>query len=187
LSQSGTYKEANSELVERCKKGDRASYKELYNLYAKAMFSICMRLLNNKEEAEDCLQESFISAFNSISQYNGKASFGSWLKRIVINRCLDAIQKRKLDFVPIEFVDVLDEEKEEIDETVYTVEGIKEAMKGLPDGYRIILTLFLFEEYSHKMIAEKLNISESTSKSQYHRARKKLQELITSKALSHER
>lgn len=148
-------------------------------MYSKAMFSICMRLLNNREEAEDVLQESFISAFKNIEQYSGEATFGSWLKRIVINKSLDAISKRKLNFVSVDEVDVAEEYDEP--EASYSIEAVKEAVQRLPDGYRIILTLFLFENCSHKTIAEKLSISEGTSKSQYHRARKKLQELLTLK------
>jgi RNA polymerase sigma factor (sigma-70 family) len=135
-------------------------------------------MLNDKEESKDVLQESFISAFKNIHQYNGKASFGSWLKRIVINGCIATIKKRNQNLIPIAERDIPDEEPDEETGITYTVEDVKAAVSELPDGYRIILTLYLFEDHSHKMIAEKLNISEGTSKSQYSRARRKLIELI---------
>jgi RNA polymerase sigma factor (sigma-70 family) len=173
-------------LIVRCKKGEHNAFKELYLLYNKAMFNICVRLLNNKVEAEDVLQESFIKAFKNIEQYKGEGSFGAWLKRIVINKCLDVLKKRNLRFVDVEEHDIVEEETED-NAVEYDVEAIRAAMKELSDGYRIILTLYLFEDHTHRMIAEKLNISEGTSKSQYARARKKLMQLITSIKTSHER
>jgi RNA polymerase sigma-70 factor (ECF subfamily) len=180
-----SYKDPNHILIEKCKKGDRHAFREIYELYSKAMFNISMRILNKREEAEDVLQESFIKAFNSLDQYKGEASFGTWLKKIVINRSLDVVNKKQIDFIPIDRIELQDD----VDETeeMYTIEDVKEALHQLPDGYRVILTLFLFENYSHKMISEHLKISEGTSKSQYHRARKKLQELIISKQLQHEK
>ncbi len=135
-------------------------------------------MLNDKDDSKDVLQESFISAFKNIHQYNGKASFGSWLKRIVINNCIAAIKKRNNNIIPLAEQDLPEEPLEEKPKIAYTIEEIKTAVGELADGYRIILSLYLFEDYSHKMIAEKLNISEGTSKSQYSRARKKLIELM---------
>jgi RNA polymerase sigma factor (sigma-70 family) len=184
LSEANLYKEPNKVLIERCRKGETAAFRELYDLYCRGMFSVCVRLLNNKEEAEDVLQEAFISAFKNIGQYSFNASFGSWLKKIVVNKSLDVLNKRKFNFVSIDDVDVSDDQPEE--EENYTIDEIRQAVQALPDGYRVILTLFLFEGYSHKAIAGQLNISEGTSKSQYHRARKKLQELIITKKMSYE-
>lgn len=135
-------------------------------------------MLNDREDAKDVLQESFISAFKNIHQYSGKVSFGSWLKRIVINACITAIKKRNNNIIPLEERDLPEEPLEEETRIAYTIEDVKAAVSELADGYRIILSLYLFEDYGHKMIAEKLNISEGTSKSQYSRARKKLMELI---------
>jgi RNA polymerase sigma-70 factor (ECF subfamily) len=127
------------------------------------------------------LQESFISAFKNLHQYSGKASFGSWLKRIVINACIAVIKKRNHELIPIDEKDFVEEQQEEEKEITYNAADIKSAISGLADGYRVILSLYLFENYSHKMIAEKLNISEGTSKSQYSRARKRLIELMALK------
>jgi RNA polymerase sigma factor (sigma-70 family) len=162
------------ELVEQCKKGDQKAFQDLYNLHSRAMFNVSMRILHNRDEAEDVLQESFVAAFRHIQSFREKSSFGSWLKRIVINKSLDALKKQNFHFVPLEDLSIPDEEEEEREEVVYDAVTLQKAIERLPDGYRVILTLYLFEDYSHKMIAEKLAISESTSKSQYLRARKKL-------------
>jgi RNA polymerase sigma factor (sigma-70 family) len=145
------------------------------------MFTICLRMLNNREDAEDVLQESFISAFKNLHQYNAKASFGSWLKRIVINASIAVIKKKNDHLIPLGEKDLPEEPAQEDEEITYDIETVKLAISKLADGYRLIVSLYLFEDHSHKMIAEKLNISESTSKSQYSRARKRLIELIRSK------
>lgn len=181
MSDRTAYKDPQIELLEQCRKGENAAFKQLYDTYSRAMFNICMRMLNNRAEAEDILQESFISAFRNIHQYAEQASFGSWLKRIVINRCIDALNKKNIRLVPLAEQELVEDESAEDDAVTYSIENIKEAIALLADGYRVILSLYLFEDYSHKMIAEKLNISEGTSKSQYARARKKLVELITLK------
>jgi RNA polymerase sigma factor (sigma-70 family) len=179
LSEHIHYQEPNTALIEACRQGKHDAFRQLYELYSGAMFSICLRMLNSREDAEDVLQESFISAFKHIGQYRRQASFGSWLKRIVINGCLACLKKRRQYLVPLGERDLPEEPWTEEPGIIYTVEQIREAIRNLADGYRVILSLYLFEGYSHKMIAEKLNISEGTSKSQYSRARKRLIESIT--------
>lgn len=174
-----TYRVETAELVERCKASDHKAFQEIYVLYCKAMFNTAMRLLNNKEEAEDILQESFISAFKNINQFTARVSFGSWLKRIVINRSIDALKTRSQLLLSLDDKDIAEEPEEEFTVPSLSVEAIKDAVKQLPDGYRLVITLYLFEDYSHKKIAEKLGIREGTSKSQYARARKKLMEVIS--------
>jgi RNA polymerase sigma factor (sigma-70 family) len=178
LKEEIIYTEANAPLIEAGRKGKNDAFKQLYELYNEAMFTICLRMLNNREDAEDVLQESFISAFKNLHQYSGKASFGSWLKRIVINACIAVIKKRNDHLIPLADRDLPEEPMQEEEEITYGIETIKLAIGQLADGYRLIISLYLFEDHSHKMIAEKLNISESTSKSQYSRARKRLIELI---------
>lgn len=172
-------------LLERCKKKEGNAYKELYEQYAKAMFSISMRIVNNRDEAEDILQESFLKAFKDMARFDNRAAFGSWMKRVVINHSLDVVRKQKLNFISIDDADDIETEESE-EQISYDAASIAECINQLPQGYRVILTLFLLEEYSHKEIAEMLNISEGTSKSQYNRARKKLATLITKKTFSHE-
>lgn len=142
-------------------------------------------MCNSAEEAEDVLQESFISAFNNLDKYRGTASFGAWIKRIVVNNAINHIRRRKMNIVPLEDYDPINVEQDTPDEDLYLdVQRIKECIKQLPDGYRVVFSLYLMEGYDHKEIAEVLGITESTSKSQYNRAKNKLKELLNEQ--SHE-
>ncbi len=160
----------NRRLIENCLNGDIKAQYQLYKQYSKAMYNIAIRFLNNKMDAEDILQESFIKAFNSLGELKNKDLFGSWLKRIVINNCISLQRKRKIAFEEI------DEEK--YGEQVEMGEGVPEvdpalvhgAIRELPPKARTVLVLRALECYSHKEIAEKLGISVSTSKTQYSRA-----------------
>jgi RNA polymerase sigma-70 factor (ECF subfamily) len=165
--------------VERCKAGDRKAQYELYKLYAKAMFNVSMRITNDYAEAEDVLQEAFLNAFQNIQHFRGEATFGSWLKTIVINKAIGQLKKRRLSFIAIDDKDYADAPEEIKEEDLQLqVSVIRKAIQKLPDGYRIVLSLYLLEGYDHGEIAEILGITEATSKSQYSRARKKLQEMI---------
>lgn len=175
------FKDISHEIINRCKNGDRNAYEELYRLYSKAAFSAAMRILNNYEDAQEVIQDSFLKAYQNLETFDKKYSFGVWIKRIVINRSLDVHKSRKIDFVEFNN-EILSEEDDYVEEVIYDVEQIKRCIQNLPDGYRTILSLILFEDYKHKEIAELLNISEGTSKSQYKRAKKRLvYELINNK------
>ncbi len=172
----------HADLIEACLHNDRVAQYKLYNLYAKAMLNVAFRICNDLEQAEDLLQESFISAFKNLSSFKGTASFGSWLKRIVVNTSLNYLRAKKLEF------EELEEEKNAATEEINDYEGqelmvglVKEGITQLPTGYRLVLSLYLLEGYDHKEISEVLGISESTSKSQYNRAKAKLREIIKSK------
>lgn len=177
MAETPIYTDVNSAIIERCKKGERKAFYELYNLYSKAMFNIALRILNNAADAEEVLQDSFLKAFDKIASYDPKYAFGVWLKRIVINGSLDVLKKRKIVLVSLEEIQYAREDDVD-DEISYNVENIKKCVALLPDGYRTILSLYVFEDQSHKEIAELLGISEGTSKSQYNRAKKKLIELL---------
>jgi len=176
------YYNIHQELIDRSLKGDRNAQNELYMLYSKAMFNSCLRITNNHDDAEDVLQESFVSAFRNLSSYRADSSFGAWLKRIVINKAINHVKKRQIEVseFDIERHDVASEPDVLIDykEKEFDVRRIKEAIKVLPDGYRLVFSLYLLEGYDHQEIADILNISVSTSKSQYNRAKKKLKELL---------
>jgi len=165
------------EIVDRCLAGDRMAYEELYRLYARAMFNVSLRITNDQAEAEDVLQEAFVSAFQYLNTFNQTASFGAWLKRIVVNKALNHIKRRRLDTIPIE--DELDivEAHDEVD-LKYDVAQVKRAMEQLPDGYRTVFSLYLIEGYDHREIAEIMGVTESTSKSQFNRSKKKLIEIL---------
>jgi RNA polymerase sigma factor (sigma-70 family) len=169
-------------LVELCQQGDRKAQYELYNAYAKAMYNICFRMMNQADEASDMLQEAFIDAFTRIGSFRFESTFGAWLKRIVINRCINSLQKRKLEFTEVEISEALfpDEEDESIDEDQLqlSIERVKNAMLQLPENARIVFSLYLLEGYDHSEIAEILSITESTSKTQFMRARQRVKEIL---------
>lgn len=169
------------ELIERCLKGDRLSYRELYERYSKAMYNTCLRMLNNVAEAEDVLQESFIEAFKNLQQFEHRTSFGGWIKQICINRCINQLNKRKIDWVDMEKIggyDSADELPFDEENMALQVETVKKAIMRLPDGYRTVLNLYLLEGYDHEEIAEILQVAESTTRTQYMRAKQKLLQLL---------
>ncbi|MEO6491081.1 MAG: RNA polymerase sigma factor [Ferruginibacter sp.] len=169
------------ELVERCKRGDTLAYKELYQRYSKAMFNTCLRILGNRAEAEDVLQESFTEAFRNVNSFEGRSSFGVWLKKICINRAINQLKKKKVNWVDMDTIAGHDTLKESIideSEISLKVEAVKKAIMQLPDGYRTVLNLYLFEGYDHEEMAEILNVAESTTRSQYTRAKQKLLQIL---------
>jgi RNA polymerase sigma factor (sigma-70 family) len=177
----------HDELVERCKQGDRQSYGELYQKYAKAMYNTSLRIVNHTADAEDILQESFCDAFEAIDSFGYKSTFGAWLKRIVINKSINALRKRKMDIIDIEKTSVAhlpEEENYDEEAIMFKVDEIKKAAKELPNGYRTVLSLHLFEGYDQEEIAEILQISHATVRTQYMRAKQKLLLLIKQGGLS---
>jgi RNA polymerase sigma-70 factor (ECF subfamily) len=171
------YENIHQEIIDQCREGSQKAQFQLYKLYYRPMFSICMRLINNATEAEDVMQEAFLNAFTKIDTYKGEVSFGAWLKRIVINRSLDYLKKRKVKFEEInEKTNQLPDYQMEVKEVNMNV--IKDAIQKLPDGYRVVLSLFLIEGYDHEEISEILGISNSNSRTQYLRAKNKLRELL---------
>jgi RNA polymerase sigma-70 factor (ECF subfamily) len=177
---TAAYQDIHREIIELSKAGNPKAQFQLYKLYSKAMFNICVRMLNNKEEAEDLLQESFTDAFMKLNSFRYESSFGAWLKRIVINKCINAINKKKVDLVfpenPVEPNNI----EEEIDYSglEMDVQHIHRAVEKLPDGYRVIFSLYALEGYDHGEISQIMNIAESTSKSQYLRAKQKIKEIL---------
>ncbi|MFM8912141.1 MAG: RNA polymerase sigma factor [Flammeovirgaceae bacterium] len=172
----------HQQLIERCLAGDRQSHYELYKLYSRTMYNVGYRIVNNEDEANDVLQEAFISAFHNLESYRQESSFGAWLKRIVVNKAINCLHKRRTERLPEhEQWDI----KEELDPDPFegfpfSVEKVRAAIAALPDGYRSVLSLYLLEGYDHSEIAEILGITESTSKSQFNRSKKKLKELLES-------
>ena len=166
-------------LVDRARKGDQQSMYRLYKMYVRAMYNLSIRIVDNQLDAEDLLQESFASAFCQLGTYKGEASFGAWLKRIVINKSINHIKKQKRWLADIEYIheNEIEEDENYHDKMLSAIspEAIHEAIKTLPAKAKVVLNLYLLEDWTHKDIARMLNISESTSKSQYQRARKLLQ------------
>jgi len=166
-------------LIEECRQGSSKAQFRLYNQYAKAMYNLAYRILNNREDAEDMLQEAFVDCFRNLSTFRFESTFGAWLKKILVNRCINQLKKKKIDLTLCENLpaDIYEEDNEVVYDTTKIFKGIE----MLPDGYRVILTLYLLEGYDHSEIAQILGISESTSKSQYSRAKDKLRSIILTK------
>ena len=138
-----------------------------------------MRMCDSREDAEDVLQEAFTAAFQNLHTYSSEAPFGAWLKRIVVNRCINNLNKKKKDWVLTdEEVPMMDEEVVDFSDVEMKVEQVNRAIMALPNGYRMIATLYLLEGYNHNEIAKIMGISLSTSKSQYMRAKCKIREMI---------
>ncbi|MDF1696843.1 MAG: RNA polymerase sigma factor [Saprospiraceae bacterium] len=167
------------ELVERCIKGERSAQYNMYRMYSKGMYNICLRMLNNSMEAEDTLQESFIDVYKKLHTFKYESTPGAWIKRIVVNNCINKLRKRKLHIEDIDEGRYIPIEEQEVSDHSFEVNKIKKAILQLPDGYRAIFSLYAMEGYDHQEIGQIMNISESTSKSQYSRAKKKIRELIS--------
>ncbi|NJO03619.1 MAG: sigma-70 family RNA polymerase sigma factor [Bacteroidia bacterium] len=176
---TGNHHEVHHALVEACKRGDRKAQHKIYKLYARAMFNVCMRITNHGAEAEDILQDAFLDAFRKINTFKGESTFGAWLKRIVINRSINHLRKRKWELISVDTLDFEDDKPDRDEEDLHLqLDKVHQAIQLLPDGFRMVLSLYLLEGYDHKEIAEILGITESTSKSQYNRAKKKLVKML---------
>ena len=167
-----------------CKQGSKKACYELYRLYSKAMLNVAFRIVGNIGEAEDVLQEAFLDAFNKVKDFRQDTTFGLWLKQIVVNRSINLLRKRRLELVELEgdhLENIPEEENEDEDDIQYQVAMVKEGMNQLPDGYRVVLSLYLLEGYDHEEISQILNISENTSRTQFLRAKRKLMEILKRK------
>jgi RNA polymerase sigma-70 factor (ECF subfamily) len=173
------YIDKHGSLVEACKRGERQAQYELYRLYSKAMFNVSMRILNHVAEAEDVLQEAFLDAFLKINDFRQTSTFGAWLKQIVVNRAINQLRSRRVQWVDVDGLDYADESDGYAEEELlWDVTAVRLAIQRLPDGFRTVLSLYLLEGYDHEEIAEILGITESTSRTQYMRAKKRLVDLL---------
>ncbi len=158
----------------------RKTVEALFKSYTRGMYNICLRMTGNKQDAEDVLQDAFFQAYVNIDKLRSFDSFGSWIKKIVVNQSIKFLRSRVL-FIDIETVNQEFEDSSVDDIQEFPIEEINKCIRELPDGCRIVFNLYLLENYSHKEIGEMLKISESTSKSQYQRARQLLQKKLKSK------
>lgn len=173
-----------NQLIERCKKGEHQAQMELYKLYYKAMFNTSVRIVNDQFEAEDIMQESFLTAFTKLSSFknNEQASFGSWLKRIVINKSLTALKKnKKMDTVPYEYAENLNFEENESDYSLIKCSEVLKMIAQLKSNYRTALTLNLIEGYDNEEIAHIMDISHENARTTISRAKSKLRDLMNLK------
>lgn len=181
------FTDKNTDLVRRCQQGERKAQYELYKQYSRAMYNVCLRILNDYSEAEDALQEAFVSAFSNLHKFKSESTFGAWLKQIVVNQAIGQLRSRKFQFIEISEIAGEEEDskyvpsewQDEVDgEMNLDIQLVQRSMEKLSEGYRVVLTLYLFEGYDHEEIGQILSISESTSRTQYMRAKKRLLEII---------
>lgn len=174
------YEEINQEIIEESKRGDRRAQHLLYQRYARNMYNICLRMMHGREEAEDMLQEAFVEAFRQLSSFRYESTFGAWIKRIVINRCINELKRKRAVleyFADMELWERLPDEPE-VEKQMIQPTALRKAMETLPEGSRLIFSLYLLEGYDHREISGILGISESTSKSQYMHARRKVKNAL---------
>lgn len=180
-------KSAEELLVERLKSNDQKAQRELYDQSAKKMLAICRSYISDAHYAEDCMINGFCKVFNHINKFENKGSFEGWVRRIMVNECLTFLRSNKtliyVDDVRVSSYDEIDDELEELALTF----NVEEVLQQLPEAYRLVFNLHILEDYSHQEIAEALNISVSSSKTQLFRAKAKLKEIVlTKKRAQHE-
>lgn len=167
-----------SQLIEKCQEQDRAAQKQLYTQYKDVLFALCLKYAKNKMEAEDNLQDSFVTIFQKIKSYNGKGSFEGWMKRITINKAIDKYKKTPF-FDPIEDDKFKDDTTVDENQNHIPLNKLLEFVQELPSRYRLVFNMYQLDHYSHQEISKELNISTGTSKSNLHRAKVILKEKIT--------
>ena len=181
------YVDKHFDLVVECKKGSKKAHYELYQLYSKAMLNTAFRIVDNLDEAQDVLQEAFLDAFARINDFRQETTFGLWLKQIVVHRSINLLRKRKMDLVSIDdeqLENLADDSFYDDEDLQYKVAQVKDAMKLLPEGYRVVLSLYLLEGYDHEEIGQILSINENTSRTQFLRAKRKLIEILKQRGIT---
>lgn len=171
---------SDSLLIEKCKQGNRKAQMALYGKYCDGMFVIAHRYLKDTAAAEDAMQEAFIKAFRKMGQFKGDVTFGAWLKRIVINTCLDSIKSKKMEVQPLNETafTMMDREDDWSVPDATTIAEVLSAIEDLPENYRATVKLFLLEGYDHREISEILQISENASRTYLHRGKTKLKDTL---------
>ena len=170
------------DLIEKCKKNDRKAQLRLYNQYCDAMFCVSVRFLKNKDDAMDVTQESFIKAFKKLDQYKGEVTFGAWLKRIVINNCIDFLKSKHQVHQSLDegYLHISADEDWTVEDKI-CIDEVKNTIETLPEKYKYVVMLYLIEGYDHSEISEILKIPETTSRTQLMRGKTQLKELLMQK------
>jgi len=171
-------------ILQGCLKNEAAAQRELYNRYSPKMLAVCYRFAHNREDAEDMLQEGFIKVFSQMHTFQNKGAFEGWIRRIIVHTCINNLKKNKrfnesLDIVHANGIQV----REESVPSIVQAKQIVECIRILPIGYRTVLNLYAIEGYSHREISEMLDIEESTSRSQYTRAKQMLEDILIKKSI----
>ncbi|EDP69462.1 RNA polymerase sigma-70 factor [Flavobacteriales bacterium ALC-1] len=171
-----------TKLIKLCKKGNQIAQMQVYDNYCQAMFTVACRYLKNEEDAKDAMQEGFLKAFINIDSYKPEATFGAWLKRIIINQCLDVLKKQKLEFSSdeVESLQIVEDNNWDFDSSI-TKQDILNAVEQLNEKHKIVVKLYLIEGYDHEEISKILEIPIKTSRTQLRRGKLKLKELLKTK------
>jgi len=169
------------EIIDKCLAGDAQAQHQLYARYADAMLNVAYRILGNREDAKDVLQESFLKVFRELKTLKNKQGFAAWIKRIVVNTTINQAKKKGLKLVELTHQEPKwENDSDDSDEIDFKFNQVKKALMKLPNGYRTVLTLYLIDGFDHNEIAQILNISKSTSLTQYSRGKKRLKEILNS-------
>jgi RNA polymerase sigma-70 factor (ECF subfamily) len=168
-------------LIDRCRQGSKAAQLALYKRYAQKLYIACLRIVGNRMEAEEAMQDTFLKVFSKLDQYCTDQNFEVWMHRITVHTAIDYVRKqtREWEEIPANFAEPAQEEEPDEEAIQYTVEQVKATVQKLPPGYRIVLTLYLFEGYDMEEIASILKIQPPSVRTQYLRAKRKLLDIIT--------
>ncbi|HLX92277.1 MAG TPA: sigma-70 family RNA polymerase sigma factor [Puia sp.] len=171
-------------IFQGCLKNDAAAQRELYNRYSPKMLAVCYRFGHNREDAEDMLQEGFIKVFSQLHTFQNKGAFEGWIRKIIVHTCINNLKKNKRfnESVDLVYANTVQTREESVP-SIVQAKQIVECIRLLPIGYRTVLNLYAIEGYSHKEIAHMLDIEESTSRSQYTRAKQMLEDILLKKKI----
>ncbi|MCM5661640.1 RNA polymerase sigma factor [Galbibacter mesophilus] len=170
------------DLIEKCKSNNRKAQMQLYDMYCHGMFCVAMRYLKNTDDAQDAMQEAFIKAFQKLDQFKAEVTFGAWLKRIVINKCIDFLKAKQHQIYSLDesFMHVEEDENWQVESDI-SKEEIVNAIEKLPNKYKVVVMLYLVEGFDHEEISEILHINNNTSRTHLMRGKQKLQSLLKHK------
>ena len=171
-------------IFQGCLKNNAAAQKELYNRYSPKMLAVCYRFAHNREDAEDMLQEGFIKVFSQLHTFQNKGAFEGWIRKIIVHTCINNLKKNKRfnDSVDLAYASGVQIREESVP-SIVQAKQVVECIRILPMGYRTVLNLYAIEGYSHKEIGDMLDIEESTSRSQYTRAKQMLEDILIKKKI----
>lgn len=171
-------------ILQGCLRNDAVAQKELYNRFSPKMLAVCYRFGHNREDAEDMLQEGFIKVFSQIHTFRNQGAFEGWVRRIIVHTCINNLKKNKKFNESVDIIHATSlHVREETVPSIVQAKQVVECIRLLPIGYRTVLNLYAIEGYSHKEIAEMLDIEESTSRSQYTRAKQMLEDILVRKRI----
>lgn len=174
-------KETNIHLIEQCRKGNRSAQLALYKQFAARLYNVCLRIIGNPQDAEEAMQDSFLKAFTRLEQYQAGTSFEAWLQQIAVRTAIDYVRRQlpEEEDLTDDYAELADEDTPDEEELQCSVAQVKAACQQLPAGYRVVLSLYLFEGYDMEEIASILNIRPASVRSQYLRGKRKLLEQLT--------